>query len=419
MRIRPLSIPAFLAVAIALVAPAQQPEQQPEKKSASGTVTGHVYCADTNAPARLATVMLEPVQALDKDPDPHPPKDSSAGWVHTSAVQTLLDGSFTIPKVAPGAYYVVAYKSGYLSPLSTLSEDALQHPTPEDHKRIATVLPRIVVEARLPVSVDVRLERGAIISGTILYDDGSPASGLPVHALVRHKDGKKETWSPLRPMPFALMADVYTDDLGRYRLTGLESREYLVRVDLNLQHMDFASAPGESGGSSSINNVASLAFYSGSATRKLDATPFKLTANEEHSGEDITIPIAKLHTISGEVVAEHDGHVLNQGSVQLLDPDDKSEVESSKVERADGKFHLFFVPEGNYILHVDNAADVTYEDVPNPPGSMPASREKTNVIRTYGTADQPLNLHDDAPTIVLSVPEKGAPSVPKQTAASQ
>jgi hypothetical protein len=183
--------------------------------------------------------------------------------------------------------------------------------------------------------------------------------------------------------------------------------------------MDFASAPGESGGSSSVNNVASLAFYSGSATRRADATPFKLTANEERSGEDITIPIAKLHTITGEVVAEHDGHVLNQGNVKLLDPDDKSEVESSKVERADGKFHLFFVPEGNYILHVDNAADVTYEDVPNPPGSMPASREKTNVIRTYGTADQPLNLHDDAPTIVLSVPEKGAPSVPKQTAASQ
>ena len=419
MRIRPLSITAFIAVAISLAAPAQQPEQRSEKKSPSATVTGHVYLADTNTPARLATVMLEPAQALDNDPDPHPPKDRTASLVYTSAVQTLLDGSFTIPKVAPGAYYVVAYKSGYLSPLSTFSEDALQHPTPEDHKRVATILPRIVVEARLPASVDVRLERGSAISGTVLYDDGSPASGLPVHALVRRKDGKKETWSPLRALPFALMADVYTDDLGRYRLTGLESREYLVRVDLNLQHMDFAAAPGESGGSSSINNVASLAFYSGSATRKADATPFKLTANEEHSGEDITIPIAKLHTVTGEIVAAHDGHVLNQGNVTLLDADDKSEVVSGKVEHADGKFHLFFVPEGNYVLHVDNAADVTYQDVPNPPGYMPASHEKTNLVHAYGTADQPINIHDDAPTIVLSVPEKGAPSVPKQTAASQ
>ncbi|MGB9417444.1 MAG: carboxypeptidase regulatory-like domain-containing protein [Acidobacteriaceae bacterium] len=411
MRIRPLPILAAISLAAAA--------QQAPKKQPTTTVTGHVYLADTNTPARLATVMLEPARVLDNDPDPHPPKDRSAAMVYTSAVQTLLDGSFTIPKVAPGAYYVVAYKSGYLSPLSTLSEDALKHPTPEDHKRIAGILPRIVVEAGLPASVEVRLERGSAISGTVLFDDGSPASGLPVHALVRRKDGQKETWSPLRPMPFALMADVYTDDLGRYRLTGLQSREYMVEVVLQLQQMNFASAPGESGGSSSINNVASLSFYSGSATRKADAKPFKLSANEENSGEDITIPLAKLHTITGEIVAAHDGHVLNQGNVKLLDAGDKSEVETGKLERADGKFHLLFVPEGNYILRVDTAADVTYEDVPYPPGTMPATHEVTHAIHTYGDADQPINIHDDAPTVVVSVPEKGAATTPKQAAASQ
>jgi hypothetical protein len=70
MRIRPLSILVFIAVAISFVATAQQPEQQPEKKSAGSTVTGHVYLADTNTPARLATVMLEPAGALDNEPEP-------------------------------------------------------------------------------------------------------------------------------------------------------------------------------------------------------------------------------------------------------------------------------------------------------------------------------------------------------------
>jgi hypothetical protein len=411
MRIRPLPI----LVAISLAASAQSPEKRP----ATTTVTGHVYLADTNTPARLATVMLEPARALDNDPNPHPPKDRSASMVLTSAVQTQLDGSFVIPKVAPGAYYVVAYKSGYLSPLSTVSQDALEHPTPEDHERIAGLLPRIVVEGGLPVSVDVRLERGAIISGTVLFDDGSPASGLPVHALVRHKDGKKEIWSPLRPMPFALMAGVYTDDLGRYRLTGLESREYLVQVDLNLQHMEFQSAPGAFDGSSSLDNVASLSFYSGNTPRKLDAKPFKLPANEERSGEDITIPLSKLHPITGEIVAAHDGHVLNQGNVKLLDADDKSEVESSKVERPDGKFHLFFVPEGNYTLRVDTAADVTYEDVPYPPGTLPPTHEETHTIHAYGVADQPLIVHDDIPNLTISVPDKSTQRPNSQTAASQ
>jgi hypothetical protein len=403
--------PSFFLVAISVAASAQQaPKKQP-----TTTVTGHVYLADTNTPARLATVMLEPAGALDNDP----PKGRKAEMVNTSAVQTLLDGSFTIPKVAPGSYYVVAYKSGYLSPLSTVSEDALAHPTREDHKRIAGILPRITVEPGLPASVEVRLERGSAISGTVLFDDGSPASGLPVHALVRRKDGKKETWSPLRPMPFAMMADVYSDDLGRYRLTGLQPREYMVEVVLQLQQMNFASAPGQIGGSTSINNVASLSFYSGSATRKADAKPFSVSANEEHSGEDVTIPLAKLHTVTGELVAAHDGHVLNQGNVKLLDADDKSEVESSRLERTDSKFHLFFVPEGNYILRVDDAADVTYEDVPYPPGTMPPTHEVTHTIHAYGNADQPINIHDDAPTVVISVPEKGAAAAPKQAAASQ
>jgi hypothetical protein len=238
MRIRSLFFPVFIAVAISLATHAQPPA----KKPVTATVTGHVYLADTNTPARLATVMLEPARALDNDPDPPPPKDQPPALIHTSAVQTLLDGSFTIPKVAPGAYYVVAYKSGYLSPLSTVSEDALEHPTPEDHKRIAGILPRIiVVEGALPVSVDIRLERGAAISGTVLFDDGTPASGLPVHALVRRKDGKKETWSPLRAMPFALMADVYTDDLGRYGTVPFRTGRF------HLHRSQWSDHPGHAG----------------------------------------------------------------------------------------------------------------------------------------------------------------------------
>jgi hypothetical protein len=393
--------PLFLIPALTVSAQAQN---NAATKQPNSTVTGHVYLADTNTPARLATVMLEPVSALDRDPAPHPRQDGSAN-IYTSAVQTLLDGSFTIPKVAPGTYYVVAYKSGYLSPLSTVSEDALAHPTAEDHKRIASMLPRITVEAGLPASVEVRLERGAAISGTVLFDDGSPASGLPVHALVRRLNGKKESWSPLRPMPFNMMADTYTDDLGRYRITGLEPREYMIEVVLQLQNMDFGFVPGESGGSSSINNVATISFYSGGVARKSEAKPFKVAANDERT-EDLTIPLSKLHTLSGEITAAHDGHLLNKADVKLLDPDDKSELESAKVERRDSKFHLLFVPEGNYILHVDGAADATYEDVPYPPGYMPRTHEEVHTLRSYGTLDQPLNVHDDNPGLVLAVPDQ-------------
>jgi hypothetical protein len=61
VRIRPLSF----FIAITLVALLSSLAQQGDKKSAITTVTGHPYCADTNAPARLASVMLEPVRAVD------------------------------------------------------------------------------------------------------------------------------------------------------------------------------------------------------------------------------------------------------------------------------------------------------------------------------------------------------------------
>ena len=48
--------PLLLSV-LALTATAQN-----SAKPGTGTVTGHVYCADTNAPARTASVLLEPVK---------------------------------------------------------------------------------------------------------------------------------------------------------------------------------------------------------------------------------------------------------------------------------------------------------------------------------------------------------------------
>ena len=143
----------------------------------------------------------------------------------------------------------------------------------------------------LPASVDVRLERGSAISGTVLFDDGSPASGLPVHALVRRKDGKKETWSPLRR--HALRFDGGRLHRRSRPVSPHRSRNrasILFEVDLNLQHMDFAAAQARVAAPAALTTWPASPFYSGSATRKADAKPFKLSANEEHSGEDITIP---------------------------------------------------------------------------------------------------------------------------------
>ncbi len=394
--------PLLLLPLFSLVAPAQINAA----KRATSTVTGHVYCADTNAPARMASVMLEPVHVVD---EAGVVTTGSHSQITMTAVQTALDGTFAIPKVSPGAYYVVAYKPGYLSPLATFPSDVLEHPSEEDRKRIAATVPKITVEAGLPASIDLRLERGAAISGTILFDDGTPAADLVVHALARHTQGEKDTWSPLPATPIIMSSEARTDDLGRYRIVGLAPRDYMVEVDLELQDRDIGITIGSGATSMMYRPVARISFFSGDTARKHDAKSFKLGPGEERTGEDISIPLSKLHTVSGELLAAHDGHVLTSGNLQLLDAEDKTEIEAIRLERADSRFHLFFIPEGSYILHVDNAADVTYEDVPNPPGTMPPTREEVHALRYYGTVDQPLNVHDDIPALTISIPDKSAP----------
>ena len=410
MRIWPLVLCSVLSVAASA-------QNDSAAKPATSTVSGHVYCADTNTPARLASVMLDPVRAVEEAGSK--PSSSHGERLMLTAVQTTLDGSFAIPKVAPGTYYVVAYKTGYLSPLGTFPTEVLEHPSEEDRARIAAVVPIVKVEAGLPASLDIRLERGAAISGSVLFDDGSPAADLTVRALIRRKQGQKETWTALPPTPFRMDSEIRTDDLGRYRLVGLAPRDYIVQIDLELQNTDFGMEIGGLGGSRQNRSIARIAFYSGGTTRKREAISFKLAAGDEHSGEDITIPLSKLHTLTGELLSAHDGHVLNSGRVSLRDPDDQSEMESCRVGRVDSKFHLLFIPEGNYTLHVSNAADVTYVDVPNPPGSMPPSWETTHLIHDYGVIDQPVNVHDDIPNLTLSIPEKPAPQASPQTTASQ
>src|SRR5579862_409764 len=89
------SLAVLCGLACALPACAQHKTNQ-----AGGTVSGHVYCADTNAPARMATVVLQPASALDAID----PTQETQVASHGEAVETLLDGSFAIRHVAPGSY---------------------------------------------------------------------------------------------------------------------------------------------------------------------------------------------------------------------------------------------------------------------------------------------------------------------------
>jgi hypothetical protein len=387
--------PLLLLPAVTLASAAQN---NPTAKTGAGTVTGHIYCADTNAPARMASVQLKPVKEIAprSGTDPHDISEPVGG-----VVETTLDGSFAIPNVAPGAYYVLVTAAGYLSPRvhnedDEDTDDAEPKP-PAGQPPI--VIPRVDVEADQSASIDVRIERGAAVSGIIRFDDGSPAAGVLV--VVLHKSKNKWVSSPTGDYgAFAMPSSLMTDDLGHYRIGGLRDREYILQA--TLLHLDMMPAGARGSGlSGALRN--SLAVYSGDAMRRSDAVPFKLGPGEDRTGTDITIPLSKLHSISGVATAASDGHPINSGHLTIEDPTDKESVVDAELGN-DGTFHLEGVPEGTYTLRIQNLSDKEQQGIPVV-GEHHVAFSDNKTIHQYADLEQTIKVEGDVPNLVLSVPE--------------
>jgi protocatechuate 3,4-dioxygenase beta subunit len=394
------------AIALALLLPTlalgQSSAPRPEDL---GTVTGHITCADTQRPARLAEVRLIPANiGPSKDSKPGGNDDFNAFGGNIPAVQTDLSGGYTIANVKPGPYYVRVDLVGYVTPLLDFTREELAKPSPETQQRIQNDLQRITVAPQAAVTADVTLRRGAAIAGTVTFDDGSPAIGVGIRILRRNAKGEFKEQVQSNAQRWFTSAD----DHGRYRFDALPEGEYAVEADLTLSSQTPTTIPMGNGQTMEVvmtKYLFSLPVFSGNVIRRKDASPVKLDAGQETSGIDITIPVSQLHDISGSIQAK-DGHTINGGKVALLFADDRSQFAIVDIDSDDGTFHFPYVPEGNYILSAEEAKDVGHVEVPNPPGSKPPTHTEHPTLHTYGTAEQPLTVTTDLQSVSLIVPEK-------------
>ena len=372
-----------LSVAIGQQAAANAPE-------ANGTVVGHVYLSDTAGPARLAEVGLQPV-AVKSDDRPWAERNNEPPF---RLYRTGLDGGYRIQHVKPGTYYVVVKEAGYLSPFAMFTNAQLVHPNPDEQQKIARYLPTVAVIPNNTATMDLHLTRGASLSGTVRFDDGAPYPADRVTVLQKDAKGK---WQPLM-----LGNEAVPDDLGHFRVTGLLEGDYLLAVSLTIDDLYVSNLLGH--GNSSSNTHYSLMYYSGDTARLHDAKPIHLDASEEMSAADITIPVSKLHAVTGEIVEAKSGRAINSGKVTLYyTGSDGEDAVSANVEPDEPVFRMPFVPEGQYTVKVTDAADVNREEISNGPGTVPPFHIKETVVRKYGTAEQPLSVTGDKSGVNLTV----------------
>ncbi|MGA8939346.1 MAG: carboxypeptidase-like regulatory domain-containing protein [Acidobacteriaceae bacterium] len=329
----------------------------------AGTVSGHVTCGDTQRPARFATVVL---LGVPQDTGPvTPPAAGVTGAKDTVKfvmdggtvvlTETELDGSYWVGNVAPGDYYVFASVPGYVQPQAVV-QAAID--TGADPKKQLPGIPVVHVGGEGGASMDITAQRGGAISGHVTWDDGSPASKAYVTAVSTKATGKN------RPSDFMMLGMAeglnsggevsISDDLGQYRIAGLAPGEYVVKATV-LLHTGFAMQRG-------VMNVAEmdadkpLVVYAPGMFHKAEAKAVTVHAADEITGEDLTIKVTGMHSVSGRVVSAEDGHGLNSGAVVLTDASDKDVVRGAGVD-ASGNFTVGFVPPGTYNLTVSGGAD--------------------------------------------------------------
>lgn len=371
-------------------------------QQSTGSVSGHVVCADTQRPARFAQVILIGVPAATAPPKPDPNATpaqqmaavrSSMSGMKFVQTQTDVDGSFTANGVNPGEYYVFASVPGYIQPSNQVQAAIADGADP--HKSIPGV-PQVHVGVDRTAQADVAVERGGAISGHAQWDDGSPVT----RALITLSPSGDEKPKVL-PSEFAMLAGInavgggggllaFTDDRGDFRIAGLAPGDFLVQAVLTTQ-----SSLAMQGGTVNLAGALApqtLTVYAPAAFHKKDAKPIALRAGEEHSGADLSFNLNGLQTVSGTVSAAEDHHRLNSASIKLEDANDKDFTRTTAVD-AGGNYSLTFVPAGTYTLTVTDASDEA-------PSTKKATGfvafQQTDTLRSYQEAKKTIVVTDSA-----------------------
>lgn len=373
-----------------------------------GQVSGRVFCNDTGLPARFASVQL-----LAEHPATTPLFNPATIGKHpdfaklmASAMETMmkgshlgsvtaLDGTFSLNQVPPGTYYVIAQLPGYVSPVSGISQMARMKADSATVSAVESVAQKVEVQAGQSTFVNVSLKRGGVITGTVQYDDGSPAPGVTLGLVTRGKDGK---WAQLSTS----MVPVSTDDRGQFRFYGLSAGDYAVKATLPVTQAMVGLGPSSLAMHMDLGDA--LVVYSGGAMRDKDIQPIELSDGQEVDGVTVTFPIHGLFTVGGTVEAKSDGHAVSLGTVELEYSDSKETIRSAMIQ-ADGTFQMNYVPQGSYVLKVTSAGDsAPGGDAGEGPLAALLSGKKP--VKEYGTAELPVNLSSDATGLVVQVPDK-------------
>jgi hypothetical protein len=338
---RPLRRSLVVFLILILATPAAYLSAQADTRQGEGTVEGRVLCNDDGQPARGAKVRLVPVAPLLPDWDEKAPEQPRT----SEEVTTDLEGNYSISSVPPGIYVVAVKKNGYVDDIAVI-RGVLNRFSAEDQRGLVATLPQVTVKSGGIGRADVTIRRGGAITGHVGFDTGGYLTEAQVTATLissplaeKGKPADGLDWqNEFLSRGGKLVAD--TDDRGSYRIAGLPDGKY--RVDVEVRDGLFTSGPARP-------RVGRLWVYAPDALSEADGKLIAVAEGDEAADADITIPLHRLHSVSGFVT--QGGAPIGGAFVSLQRKGEKElRFQYSAQTSPDGSYRIDLLPPGTYVV---------------------------------------------------------------------
>jgi hypothetical protein len=300
--------------------PQSIPTPAPVEEKEPASIAGVVRSDSTGQPLRRAQVLLGPAET------------SGSALVQT----TDEKGKFSFPKVAPGTYSITVQRDGYLK---------------QTAGRIGAykMPPIFLIQPGQDVgSLDFRMVPWGVVSGKVKFDDAEPAVGVTVQMYREYYRRGRHGWE--------VAANTRTNDLGEYRVHGLDPGSYYVaalyqkpQLPPNAEEQRRADASGKSRDELSY----AVTFYP-DVQKLADAVAIRVTAGQEIGSIDIFLTLVHTVRIHGRVTSALSGTMVESPGITLRwnDADNTASV-SAPVDVTLDKNHEFEikgVTPGPYVI---------------------------------------------------------------------
>lgn len=272
------------------------------------TVEGTLLNSITGEPVKKVIVSVYPA--------------GGPGQQQNQGAMTDDSGQFNLRGVEPGKYFMSAGGRGY--PFQVYGQ-----PSQGGRGKLLSFDPGCHIK-----DLAFKLAPGAVIAGTVYDEDGDPVVGANVQAF------RLEDRSHFR----GAMGGGQTNDLGEYRLYGLEAGKYY----LGAQYQD----PGQS---EVTNNVYLPTYYPGT-TDSAQASPVEVRPGDEMDA--INIIMTRVHGFDVRGQVAHQGKIEDGAMYVQLMPRGSGNPFGNRnyggqVQAETGDFDIKDVPPGSYVAFVN------------------------------------------------------------------